>query len=123
MTGKEAMALAMKVIDKALDKADEEELMDLGRSDLNVWIPEGLSGEDIVLDLYNLKQNLTPLAAERIVEELELEMSAEEYGTSILGAVPRRAGVYLRTQAQDWEAREQEEMAYQEQSRSSSSPQ
>jgi len=98
------------LLEKALDKAAEEELENQSREELNVWVPPMTNGESLVFDLNTLKDYLTPDVARGIAENLEIEapdemgtlggdLSAEEFAQTIINAIPMDAadGMGLQT--------------------------
>ncbi len=95
-----------KAIDKALDKANAEQLEKQSREDLNVWIPHGTSGESLVFDLISIRDVLTEKLAAQMAENLEIELpdemgmldedqTAEEFAQMIITAVPRTTALAL----------------------------
>lgn len=109
MTGKEAKEAVLRCLDLADRKAEEEELATLGREELNVWIPEGTSGESLVADLAEVRRCLTEENALRMLDDLDIQgpedgtgtvdedMSAEECAQNVIQAFPRDAEAYLQT--------------------------
>ena len=110
MTDQQYKATVANLLEKALTKAAAEELESLPREELNVWVPPMTNGESLVFDLISLRDYLTPEIAKGIADELEIEapdemgalsedMSAEEFATTLIDAIPMDAadGMNLRT--------------------------
>ena len=110
MTDQQSRTLAQKAVDRA------HELMLAG----DAW----QFNQEIMDDLQTLQRSMKPEAARQIAEGLDLEsgmpdedVEPEEYAMSVLSQVGRDAGLSLQTQAQGWEAQEQDEILRNEQSR------
>lgn len=108
MTDQEAIALAKKVVDRALDLMCEREVDSFFLEEME--------------DLFRLQRRMTPAAARQIVDGLDLEegmpdedVEPEDYARDILSQVGRDAGIILQTQLGSWEERELEEIAFNEQ--------
>lgn len=110
MTDQQSRTLAQKAVDRALDLMCGED---------DAW----MFNQEIMDDLNLLQRSMTSTAARQIVEGLELEegmpdedVEPEEYAMDVLNQVGRDAGLSLQTQADGWEAQEQEEILRNEQS-------
>ena len=55
----------LAIINYAETKANSEDLVSCGRDDLNIYIPEMTSGEDLLFDLIDIDNGLTPNMARR----------------------------------------------------------
>ena len=103
MTDRESLNKIKSLLDKALEKANSEELETLPREELNVWIPPMTNGESLVSDLCAIQQYLTPELAGQMAEALEMEdsgetgmlsdeMTSEEFAHVLINAVPEIQG-------------------------------
>ena len=99
MTDQQSRTTIANLLEKALNKASEEELENQPREELNVWVPPMTNGESLVFDLNTLKEYLTPEMAKGMIEALEIEspdemgtlggdLSAEEFAKTIIDAIP-----------------------------------
>ena len=57
------------ILQLAEAKAEEEDLGSMHRDDLCIYLPPMTSGEDLLLDLSNIVEFLTPEIARRLMEE------------------------------------------------------